>query len=153
MPKRTIGEMIEAECAAAHEHMDRKEVELDKFGYGGDPSKPAPQVTGLFGVPSVHYRPPRETYVRTSRPSSACSRVVEPSVEFRSGDDFASMTSTLYEICYRLDVGDARSIADDAEVVARNIAETWPGRAYFVEVHGHDGWIQIFQPFGVPVNR
>lgn len=98
-------------------------------------------------------RPPRETYVRTSRASAACGRMVEPGVEFRTGDDFAAMTSALYDICYRLDAGDARSINDDAEVVARVIAETWPGRAYFVEVHSHDGWIQIFQPFGIPRNR
>lgn len=54
-------------------------------------------------------RPPRETYVRTYRPTNHGMFSVEPGVEFRDGD--------------------------------------------FVEVHGPMGWIQIFQPYGVPRNQ
>lgn len=38
------------------------------------------------------------------------------------------------------------------EGVEAALLELWPGRAYFIEV-SHDpdeGWVQVFQPYGVP---
>ena len=40
---KTFGERMNEEIEKIHAHLDRREAELDKFGYGGDPSKPRPQ--------------------------------------------------------------------------------------------------------------
>lgn len=45
--KKTLGALLENEIRAAHEAMDRKEAELDQYGYGGDPTKPPAHVEGL----------------------------------------------------------------------------------------------------------
>lgn len=97
-------------------------------------------------------RPPRETYVRASRPCERAGWVVEPGVEFRDGDSFEQMRSDLYQCCYTADVNGHYTLVGMAEAVGYLIELNWPGRAYFVEVHGPEGWIQIFQPFGVPRN-
>lgn len=98
-------------------------------------------------------RPPREAYVRVSRPCAGSGDFVEPGVEFRDGDSFSEMSFELYDLCFRNDI----SGRDDdplvmAKTVEKAIISRWPDRAYFVEVHSGQGWIQIFQPFGVPRN-
>jgi len=36
----------------------------------------------------------------------------------------------------------------------RAIVATWPDRAYFIEVGNDDeGWVQLFQPWGIPRSR
>jgi hypothetical protein len=97
-------------------------------------------------------RPPREAYVRVSRPMES-GATVEPGVELRDGDVFGEMAEQLYTMLVAHDLGpdvdDPRRIAAPIE---RAITTVWPGRAYFIEVHGVGGWLQIFQPFGVPRN-
>lgn len=97
-------------------------------------------------------RPPREVYVRTSRPAERTEWSVEPGVEFRPADNFNEMTQRLYDVCYQADRRHPLPMPEHAEEVARLIQLAWPDRAYFVEVHGDAGWIQIFQPFGIPRN-
>lgn len=41
--------IFDRECAAAHAAMDRKEAEMDKYGYGGPPGAPIAKVVGLSG--------------------------------------------------------------------------------------------------------
>jgi hypothetical protein len=156
MPKKTIGEMFNDEVAAMHAHLDRKEAELDKFGYGGDPSKPPPQMVGIdlgrYGE-LVHHRPPREDYVRITLDWYGFT--IEPAVEYRDGDSFGFLAAQLK--CGVKDYGWDKS-HDPMEVamtVARGIEVSWPDRAYFVEVwqEGAEGFAQVFQPFGVPRNR
>ena len=98
-------------------------------------------------------RPVRETYVRTSRPSEKTGLTIEPGVEFREGDTFADVTQDLYSCCFQADLAGVYTPIAMAIEVARLIELKWPGRAYFVEAHSPDGWIQIFQPFGIPRNK
>lgn len=98
-------------------------------------------------------RPPREAYVRTSRPCERVNVTVEPGVEFREGDNFDEMTEQLGTMLVVHDPGLLIDPVKIAEPIERAIAATWPGRAYFIEVHGAGGWYQVFQPFGVPRNE
>lgn len=95
-------------------------------------------------------RPTREKYVRASRVVKGWT--VEPGVEWRPGDDFEFVTGMLQDICARADADGAYSAATIAEAVFEHIETVWPDRAYFVEVHSDAGWIQIFQPYGIPRN-
>lgn len=99
-------------------------------------------------------RPPREVYVRASRPTVA-GVFVEPGVEFREGDSFREIEHALFCILVDADPGHVRLEPEQiAAPVELAIKTRWPDRAYFVEVHdSKGGWIQIFQPFGVPRNR
>lgn len=95
-------------------------------------------------------RPEREKYVRASR--SVNGWTVEPGIEWRAGDDFEFMTGMLQDVCERTHQIGAYSANGISETVAELIETVWPDRAYFVEVHNDDGWIQVFQPFGIPRN-
>lgn len=99
-------------------------------------------------------RPPREIYVRASRPT-ANGAMVEPGVEYRDGDRFDDIAHHLQAIMFDADPG--YSEHDPVRIAApveEAIKRRWPDRAYFVEVHDPQvGWVQIFQPFGVPRNR
>lgn len=99
-------------------------------------------------------RPPREAYVRTSRMTAhAPWWTVEPGIEFRPGDDFEFMTGLMHDICVQTDrVYPCSGPTELAESVAELITRVYPDRAYFVEVHGDAGWVQIYQPFGLPRN-
>lgn len=99
-------------------------------------------------------RPPREVYVRASRPTTG-GAVVEPGVEYREGDSFSVVEDALRDILFRSDPGnDEHDPVRIATPVESAIRERWPDRAYFVEVHDpRGGWLQIFQPFGVPRNE
>ena len=98
-------------------------------------------------------RPPREVYVRAFRPTCTGASV-EPGVEYRPGDSFAGMSEQLAQLLFACDPGDEHDPEKIALPVEAAIQLTWPDRAYFVEVHDvSGGWIQIFQPFGVPRNR
>jgi hypothetical protein len=98
-------------------------------------------------------RPPREIYVRTSRPTIS-GAMVEPGVEFREADQFKAIEHALYVMCVDSDPGaHEHDPVKLAALVEKHIKDRWPDRAYFVEVHDlHGGWVQIFQPFGVPQN-
>lgn len=118
-----------------------------------------------FGSVLVHLhfarrfeRPPLENYVRATVIGSTAAWTCEPGLELRDGDKFRSVMRDLHEVATAA-VLDAP--ADDpfarAQHVALRVREVWPDRAYFVEMHQcvgpHAGWVQIFQPFGVPRNR
>lgn len=97
-------------------------------------------------------RPPREVYVRTARPT-VNGILVEPGVEYREGDEFAAIEQALTAILVEHDPGsDETDPVRIAAPVEAAIRVRWPDRAYFIEVYGTGGWIQIFQPFGVPRN-
>lgn len=99
-------------------------------------------------------RPSRETYVRTSRHCARVNVTVEPGVEFRSGDDFDFMTGLLHDICFKAEeLGELLTPMELAERAGALIIKAWPDRAYFVEAHDLKGWIQIFQPYGIPRNQ
>lgn len=98
-------------------------------------------------------RPSREIYVRTSRVTQS-GVTVEPGVEFRDGDSFKYMENELATILIDADLGknelDPVKIAEAVETLIRC---SWFGRAYFVEVFSEaGGWIQIYQPYGIPRN-
>jgi hypothetical protein len=99
-------------------------------------------------------RPPREVYVRASRPTIS-GAFVEPGVEFRDGDSFRELEHALYCLMVDGDPGHGEHSPERiAAPIEAAIKERWPDRAYFVEVHdSKGGWVQIFQPFGVPRNR
>ena len=99
-------------------------------------------------------RPPREDYVRVTFSAHGCT--FEPALEFRDGDDFATLADKLEDVA--TDVV-AFEMPRDQMAAAKRIAErigvTWNDRAYFVEVwqEGKRGFAQVFQPYGVPRNR
>lgn len=101
-------------------------------------------------------RPPREQYVRFERHRNNGGHV-DVGVEIRGGDMLSAMKLDVLEWARRID--DAQPFSDAwwyAEAIAERIAHAWPDRAYFVEsftTNVGDEWIQIFQPYGVPVNR
>ena len=105
------------------------------------------------GVAEV--RPPREAYVRTSRPGTR-GATVEVGLEFRDGDSFQVLRESLGGILFANDLSEhTQDPIELAAPVEGEIKSTWPDRAYFIEVWsgGDDGgWIQIFQPFGLPRN-
>lgn len=97
-------------------------------------------------------RPPIERYLRCS--VTVGKYTVEPGIEWRDGDDRLAMLAQLDQIAASIArwaaSGDPMEVARSRE---SQFAALWPGRAWFVEVHNGDAWTQIFQPFGVPVNR
>ena len=98
-------------------------------------------------------RPPREVYVRASRPTTS-GAVVEPGIEYRDGDSFDEISQRLWTILFDGDLDGESDVARIAAPIELAIQQRWPDRAYFIEVHHYrGGWIQIFQPFGVPRNR
>lgn len=102
-------------------------------------------------------RPPVERYARCSFTIGALT--IEPGLQYELGEDAEALCRQLREVA-RGSVDSIRipiervpfdNLAVDVE---RAIKATWPGRAYFVEIHSDDGcWTQIFQPFGVPRNE
>lgn len=98
-------------------------------------------------------RPPREVYVRSSRPTATLV-TVEPGVEYREGDDFQTMTGLLNYEMFKADDEIESDPVKVAVALEERIKARWPDRAYFVEVHDRYGnWIQVFQPFGLPRNK
>lgn len=107
---------------------------------------------------SVSYetgRPPVERYFRCS--STTADFEVDAGIEMRTGDDAELMAAQLSAVALTV-ARRAQSVADvvrSSEAVAPIFEATWPGRAYFVEIHDarSRAWTQVFQPFGVPRNR
>jgi hypothetical protein len=99
---------------------------------------------------SALVRPAREAYVR-----GICTwqeLEIIAGVELRDGDHFASMRNNIRRVVgFALSespVVEEKALAECLEVILR---ERWPDRAYFIEVgNDREGFIQIFQPFGVP---
>jgi hypothetical protein len=86
---------------------------------------------------------------------------VEPAVEYRAGDDFATAAAVLSGAVIAVHAMariESRMVEvgqmELAERIGAQMARLWPDRAYFVEVwqHGAEGFAQVFQPFGVPRN-
>lgn len=105
-------------------------------------------------------RPSVERYVRCSFEIDG-ELTVEPGLEHRRGD--AWLAPRLREVAETAARTARRELApvdgwreDDMFTLADHleyaIGATWPGRAWFAEVHHASGWIQIFQPYGVPRN-
>ena len=102
----------------------------------------------------VHARPPVERYVRCSvhRAEMHSDWVVEPGIEWREGDDFEGVAKQLRGIAWRISaLGHLDPIAAAKEGEAM-IADRWPDRAFFIEVHdpAHAVWSQTYQPYGMP---
>lgn len=107
-------------------------------------------------------RPPIERYVRLIMPFGGIA--VEPGLEWRPDtDDTSALCQRLRQVTdaamYRA-TRECAPIPDwepsDFAVITRNLEEAvreyWPDRAWFVEVYCDAGWVQIFQPYGVPRN-
>ncbi len=92
-------------------------------------------------------------YARTSRPTHS-GATVEPGLEFREGDSFKALEHELWCILFENETGpDEHDPVRIATFVENDIKARWPDRAYFIEVHDPaGGWIQIFQPYGIPRN-
>ena len=96
--------------------------------------------------------------MRKQRPMCCCvGAVIDIGVEWRPGDSDLG----LGELLLRADrvLEDTASRGRDATSIALYveslIIECWPDRAYFVEAwtgNESDGFIQIFQPYGIPRN-
>lgn len=95
-------------------------------------------------------RPPCEAYARASRMTTGFA-TVEPGIELRDGDRFDVLLTDLHAILIDCDTQE-RDPVRIAGPVEDAIKLRWPDRAYFVEVHNERGWVQIFQPYGVPRN-
>lgn len=94
-----------------------------------------------------HQPTSRETYVRLELESIQGWAVI-PGLELRETDDLAELREELMEVLNAwLPVGwkDERELAG---VLAKQLTEHWPGRAWFLEVEGKDGeWVQVYQPW------
>jgi hypothetical protein len=98
-------------------------------------------------------RPPREAYARAV---VQCGQLdVVAGLEYRHGDRFVHLRDELRSLLRHVsmclgDRADEELLAKGVEMAIRG---RWPERAYFIECgDDEDGWIQIFQPFGVPRN-
>lgn len=95
--------------------------------------------------------PARESYTR-------CAVVlgeyqVDFGLEWREGDELPAIRHVLR----RLAEAHRRRSWPDVMVLSHALGDAidaeWPGRAFFVEVSGGDGygeWTQVFQPYGLP---
>ena len=101
------------------------------------------------------WRPPVEVYARATLNGPA-GLTIEPGLEWRRGEDLGRLSAQL-----RLVAADAARLPSDGDRyrtlnddMRGAIERLWPGRAWFVEIHGADGqWTQQYQPYGVPRNR
>ena len=108
---------------------------------------------------SAFDRPPREVYLRQLRHMCCLTgATIDVGLEWRGEDLRGAVAELLLMVDREHETDSARSL--DAISLATNaearIIERWPDRAYFVEAWtGNDesGFIQIFQPFGVPRNH
>lgn len=102
-------------------------------------------------------RPAREAYVRAEFLWGDVR--AEVGLEWRErGEHWSDLLDMLrLAVNAALDEDDrAPCVLSVVETVERAITARWPDRAYFVEVWpagGEDGWIQVFQPYGLPRNR
>lgn len=96
-------------------------------------------------------RPPREAYVRVEVEWEGMN--VTPGLELRPSDRAEDLITELHHLLDEQH-GPHLTALEAALEVEHRILLAFPGRAYFVEVYppGDDGWIQIFQPFGIPRN-
>lgn len=103
-------------------------------------------------------RPKREAYVRVEipwqDPWTGIMVRVEVGLELRPGDSWADLVTGLRALMEGWtdglpNLGDIVRVGEEVEALIRL---AWPDRAYFVEVWppGDDGWVQIFQPYGLP---
>jgi hypothetical protein len=107
-------------------------------------------------VSSVVVRPMREAYARGVVAYGEIEII--GGIELRDGDRFVTLRDELRKLLWLVIQGETTNAAQSSEesltiAVERHIKRVWPDRAYFVEV-GNDaeGWIQLFQPYGVPRN-
>jgi hypothetical protein len=101
-------------------------------------------------------RPPREIYIRVSRPRNQGGHV-DVGLEWRPTDEERDIRYLVREWLREEDDAHPSDCGvSAAHRIERRIRETWPDRAYFIESwlgSEDDGWIQIFQPFGIPRNE
>lgn len=103
-------------------------------------------------------RPKREAYVRAEVPwyDDETGDVVniEVGLELRPGDNWGDLVTGLLTMVegWVEDEPHPSSLVQVGEEVEALLRLAWPDRAYFVEVWppGDKGWIQIFQPYGIP---
>ena len=101
-------------------------------------------------------RPQREAYARGVMQCGTLELVAGLEYRAGAGESFTVLRDELRTLLGFIALGlvatDGR-LDEDALAMAAELAirGRWPDRAYFIEV-GNDteGWIQIFQPYGVP---
>jgi len=100
-------------------------------------------------------RPPLERYVRCTFEIPG-GLTVEPGLEYRGDESLRALSASLRDVVIeacRGHVGASDDFRSLNDAIQRAVELAWPGRAWFVEIHGQDGlWTQVFQPYGVPRN-
>lgn len=101
-------------------------------------------------------RPKREAYARVEVPWVDLGRTIfiELGVEMRAGEEWLDLVTGLRQLVEGWVDGEQHTVgvvrvAEEIEVLLR-LAH--PDRAYFIEVWPDcgEGWVQIFQPYGIP---
>jgi hypothetical protein len=92
----------------------------------------------------------RESYLRIVFHKEGAEYIA--GLELRAGDQFRDLRTLLkVRLTAAVLQVDHTDWAHGAEMMARKIKECWPDRAYFIEVgDDNQGWVQVFQPFGLP---
>lgn len=99
-------------------------------------------------------RPPREAYARIVFGDPMGRAEFIAGVELRDGEHWGDLRAELVRAVTPLITAHTGGWDLMARAIERAIVDTWPDRAYFVEVgNDDDGWVQVFQPFGVPRNE
>lgn len=99
--------------------------------------------------------PPIERYIRCS--VTVGNWTVEPGIECREGDDFNAVTEQLGQIAGTIAARTQRTgdPIGSARAHETYFADSWFGRAFFIEVHDAkcERWTQTYQPYGVPLTN
>ena len=97
-------------------------------------------------------RPQREAYARGVMQWGDIEII--GAVELRPSDNYPALRNELRRQLGRA-IGEAAGFTEMllAAAVESQLQNAWPDRAYFIEVgNNREGWVQVFQPYGVPRN-
>jgi|SRR6185295_2003752 len=152
-----LGKLFDLECNAANELFDRREREMLEHGYR-KPGVESERMTGL----DVCVHSPRCRVIE---------RYLRATITIPGGSIEAGMQRTRGEPLTLLRAELARIIADEVltlngddvddesagrliDAIEERISETWPARAWFVEVWQADEAVcQVYAPYGMPRRR
>jgi hypothetical protein len=103
-------------------------------------------------------RPVREAYARVEVPwfdeGTGDQVNIELGLELRPGDDWGDLVTGLHALVEGWVDGEPhpRDVVQIGEEIEALLKLAHPDRAYFIEVWppGDRGWVQIFQPYGLP---
>jgi len=92
----------------------------------------------------------RECYLRVVMAIDGVEYIA--GLEFRPGDKLGELRTKLKVRMKNASVGLMPGRwADVAFAIEKSLKAHWPDRAYFIEVGSErEGWIQLFQPWGLP---